>query len=524
MQQFDLTDKFLASSDALLFAARNLENPENLLPPSAGDETENGRKALRLLRTLHGITKDMEEWLRLGDQRVQLGKVEMLQSLVGVYAGLVKITHLQNPELLAHFTVENANFSCGGIALAASLHTLEAATDDSPVLESLEKGLEQFPQEWEVRLAQAVEYLLNDIEGGLSHLANKPMGDKSPIDKLVEISEKIQQTASELCSVDALEEPAREESIELAREILRRLKNMLFSDKPIEEAIDTGKPNDKLAFARKIAEMAEMYKNLLKQAAINDPSILNDPRVKKANDAVGKCADGITQMTLHELAMANSANALSRQQIEKAEKLQETLSKKGKGERKTTENLMKSVEGGVESAAKSLSGNQQKDNLDRARAQQQAQQRIEAARMVRRRLRREQMAARAAAEKVSTAVASAPRPARTQETAAPVISKPAKPALGGINLNSEALAAVRQAGATLKSSSRQAMTISTENAKIATQAAAQSNSGGGSKSHPSVADKGENVSTSDNVAPDDKTFTQREQDQKNNPKNRPRIV
>ena len=219
------TEKFIAISNELLVTARGVLAPERLLPPTKEDTVEIGRKTLRLLRNLQNVQMDMENWLRLDDSAVQLAKLELLQTLIDVYAGLVKLAHLHKPELLNHFTVENANFASGSIALSIALHTLEILPDDHAEIVALDACLEKIPEEWDVRQAQSVEHLLDDLEGGLSHLAGKPMGDKSPIDKLLEISEKIQQTARELYSIDSLEEPARAESIELAREILRRLKN-----------------------------------------------------------------------------------------------------------------------------------------------------------------------------------------------------------------------------------------------------------------------------------------------------------
>jgi len=234
----------------------------------------------------------------------------------------------------------------------------------------------------------------------------------------------------------------------------------------------------------------------LQQAAITNPAIMQDPRVQKANAAVGDCADGIAQMANSELPKPK-----------KTESKQE--------EKRTTKSLVESVEEGMESAAKEIKGqHQQKDEQAQKNAQQQQQARAnaEGAREARRRLRREQAAARAAANKV--VATPPPKPIKIQETKIPS-SGHQKSGIAGLNLNMEALAAVRQAGVALKNSNSQAKNLLAENAKMAVQSA---------ETKRSNLDKPTNVSVGDKIAPDDKNFAQREQDQKNNPKNRPRIV
>jgi hypothetical protein len=492
-------ESLLALSNNLLTTALALPVPATLSPPTAEESVENARKSLRMLRNLQDLTQDMENWLRLGEPPQQMAKAGLLATLIKVYAGLSKLAHLQNPELLNHFTIENANFAAGSIALSITLHTLDILPETHPDFVTLDAQIDNVPEEWDIRQAQSTERLIDDLESGLAHLAGKPMGDKSPIDKLLEISEKIQQTARELYSIDTLQEPAREESVELAREILRRLKNMLFSDKPIEDAIDTGKPNDKLAFARKISEMADMYKNLLAQAAITNPEIMSDLRVKQANEAVGNCADGISKMINKELP--NNHNVKEKQQED---------NDKNTRQQNTTQNIMQSMEGGVECAATEIKGKSNpKNELEQKNAAEQARAQIEAARMVRRRLRREQMALKTTTAPLAKPIIPSPinsATSKTLENKSPVSA----PKIGIAGLNMEALAAVRQAGNALKNSNRQAGDMLANNAKMAAQS---------EKNKPTP------ISADDKIAPDDKGFAQRKLEQdKNDPRNRPRIV
>ncbi len=520
----NISARFLSLSNALLDVAHSLVVSENLSPPTQENSFENARKNLRLLRNLRELNLDMEEWLRLDNLPEQLAKASALSDLILFYAGQVKLASLNNPERLNHYTIDGANFSVGSLALSVALHTLEILPDAHPALDALDARLENIPEAWDYRQAQSVERLLDDLESGITHLLNQPIGDRSAIDALLEISEKIQQTARELYSIETLEEPAREESIELAREILRRLKNMVFSDRPIEDAVDTGRPNEKLAFARKIAEMVDMYKNLLAQAAISSPAIMNDPRVIRANGAVGDCADGVVQMVLKELPK-NMANSLEKKQ---SFVMQEKNVKRDQSEKRTTANIMKSMEGGVESAAGEI--NKKNETTQRAE-QEQARNRIEAARMVRRRLRREKMNADMAINK-AVRQSSTPVPERKQQGVVPVSTQKTQATskettqqntgIAGINLNKDALAAVRQAGSALRSSNREASNLLADNAKLAAMAAQTGGGGGDKRSKPSVS-SGSNVAENDKISPDDKSFSQREKE-KNDPRNKPRIV
>lgn len=523
----NIPEKFLVLTDSLLDIAQKLPNPEQLAAPKGADVIENARKSLRLLRTLQGMNMDMENWLCLGEPAGQQAKSELLFALIEIYAGMCKIAQLANPETLSHFTIENANIACGSIALSVALHMLDILPAEHPRFVALDESLNALPMEWDVCQERSVDHLLDDLEGGLSHLANKPMGDRSPVDQLIEISEQIRQTARELYSIDTLEEPAREESIELAREILRRLKNMLFSDKPIEDAIDKGKPNDKLAFARKISEMADMYKNLLLEASKKNPDIMNDPRVQKANRAVGDSADGVALMAIKE--MPTTGMVVSGHNLPKFLKREEDENSK----QRSGASIVKNMEEGVECAANEIKTQKEKasskdqDKLkdqERARASQ-AQARAEAAREVRRRLRRERSArqmeeeARRRQAQPAPAVrvqASAQTQQRNSENRPRTNTPQAAAGLAGLNM--DAINAIRQAGATLRSSNRQATSIATANAAMA-----DASKGAEKKNPPKVV--ASDVSASDKIAPDDKNFAQREQDQKNkNRGNRPSIV
>ena len=252
----DVISKLHNSSNSLLDIAYGLQSPETLPVLATADSSiEVARKTLRFLRNLHDIAQDMEDWMYIGELPQQQTKADYLHNLISIYAAQVKIAQLSNPDLLTHFTIDHANHAAGSIALSIAMHTLENLPDGDPLITPLEKKLDGVLPEWENRQSQSVEKLIDAIESGLTHLANKPIGDRSPVDRLLEVSANLQEAVRQLYSIDEMEEEAREESVELAREILRKLKNLSFSDKPIEESIDTGRPNEKLALSQRISEM-----------------------------------------------------------------------------------------------------------------------------------------------------------------------------------------------------------------------------------------------------------------------------
>lgn len=489
-----LLGKLLVTSYALLETAHKLQNPESLPVLATNDSSvEAARKTLRWLRNLQNISQDMESWLQIGSLTEQQTKAQWLQSLISIYAAQVKIAQLSNPDLLNHFTIDHANHASGSVATSIAMHTLDILPEESPSIELLDNELDNILPQWDARQSQSVEQLIDAIESGITHLVNKPLGDRSPVDRLIEISNNIQEAVRQLYSIDTLEDPAREESIELAREILRRLKDLSFSDKNIEDAIDTGRPSEKLAFAQRISEMVGMYKNLLFEAMRSNPNIINDVRVKNANDAASDCSSGIKLLAAKEIP----ANSSSIQQI--SADLEEVGG--GKNLQNSSLNkLMNKMEGGLEQAAEEVSANKKKDKKTSVEAEKAAQ-----AEKVRRRRRRRQQTA-----VIGNNVPQNVNNAAPQQEAAPSSSKSETKGVG--SLNKLDIAAVRQAGSSLRKSNKQANDMLVSNTK------------GDKKDNVAVAIS--NVSSSTKIKPDDKGFSARERDANNpnNPRNnRPRI-
>jgi hypothetical protein len=498
--QKELHSKLIATSYALLDTAHLLQFPEALpVPATEHNPVEKSRKTLRWLRNLQGIWQDMEHWMYIGDLPEQQTKAQYLQNLIMLYAGQVKMAQLTDPELLTHFTIDHANCAAGSIALSIALHTLESLPEGSSFISELDSRLDNIPPEWDNRQVQSVDKLIDAIESGLTHLLNKPLGDRSPIDRLVELSNNLQEAVRQLYTIDTLQDPAREESVELAREILRKLKNMSFSDKPIEESIDTGRPDEKLAFAKRISEMVEMYRNMLHEATLTNPEIINDIRVRAATDAANNCAHSVQIMAAKEITQ----NSTTLHQI--SADLGEHGGKKFHSA--SLNKLMSRMEGGVEQAADEISSS--KDQKQKASFE--AESAMQADRVRRRRRQRH-----------SNNIVSNPNAAKRSNMINQhhLVVSTLKDEDRPPGLNNVDIAAIRQAGNSLRKSNKQANDMVVARNKNVTKNMY------GIPMEPATP---KTVAPASPVSPDDKGFAARERDplnpnHPNNPRNnRPRI-
>ncbi len=497
--QNELHSKLLATSYTLLDTAHLLPFPELLpVPSTENNPVEKSRKTLRWLRNLQGVWQDMEHWMYIGDLPEQQTKAQYLQNLIALYAGQVKMAQLTDPALLDHFTIDHANCAAGSIALSIALHTLESLPDGSRFIAELDKRLDNIPPQWDNRQEQGVEKLIDAIESGLTHLLNKPLGDRSPIDRLVELSNNLQEAVRQLYTIDTLEDPAREESVELAREILRKLKNMSFSDKPIEESINTGRPDEKLAFAKRISEMVEMYKNMLHEATLTNPDIMNDIRVRAATDAANNCAHSVQLMAAKEIPINSTA----------MHQISADLGEHGgkKFQSASLNKLMSKMEGGVEQAADEISSN--KDQKNKAAVENEAAMHADRVRRRRRQRQHHNIVSNPSAAKRSNMV-------NQHHVVMSTLKGEERPA----GLNNVDIAAIRQAGNSLRKSNKQANDIAALNRS------ATKNMYG----IPMAPSAPKTVAPASPVSPDDKGFAARERDplnpnHPNNPRNnRPRI-
>lgn len=273
---------------------------ETLRAPDRETSASEARKLFRFLRNLQHGDADVETWMGAGTPVEQVTKAESLHRLIEIYAGeLHKMTRAR-PESFYNIAIEDASEAAGGFALGMAVHTANSLPPASADVKHLDGLIDAMPEVWDQRSQQSVNRLLATLEAGLRHTMGADVSDKSAADRLVEFSENIRNTAQRIRRAEDMDLPAREESIELAREILRKLKNITFNDRPIDE-LTRGDMDSKAEFAQKIDEMSELYRNILSEAAAQNPAILQDARVQQANEAVGQFAHAVSVMAAKEI-------------------------------------------------------------------------------------------------------------------------------------------------------------------------------------------------------------------------------
>lgn len=496
----DEHDRLIGFGMGAILAAGAAQSIETLVPPVREASVEEARTILRWLRNLQFSDRDMEEWLSHGTPPERLAKAEGISQLLEMYSGLLHQAVQKHPELMGELGVEDANNATGGMARSLAAYALSTLPPGHPGAGQLQALLNTMPESWSRRETQSVGQLLETLESGFGRLADSPhpFHEKPAVERLLEMSDRITASAYLLRSVDEMREPAREESVELAREILRRMKNLTFSDKPIDELALTGSPEDKAALAQKLDEMVDIYKNLLFEAAEINPAILQDARIKEANDAVGGFAHAVKLMAAKEIPVSIAAAQQISADITR-------MPEEWKGlHGRTVGRLVASMEGGLEAAVGEMIAEQaQGKDEDIAEEAIEASLHSETARRKRRR-RRQQKSGLGGGKQLKTHIALTAddfvlKQGRFREEggggggspsrpAVPPIDRPIVPPIAG--LSADDLNAIRNLGSNLRDIGNQAGALPP-------------------------------IPVDEKVAPDDKTIAAREQEQRKNPR-RPR--
>jgi len=354
IQSVDATEQAVNRVERSVSIARRLRTPESLDVPTQEQSIDEARTILRYLKNLQFGDRPMEEWLDQGTPAEQQAKSEAVSRLIELYGGQLKIAAAKSSAIVNSMVVDSANQAAGSMALSVAGHTLDNLPDDHPRIITLEDTLTGLPAAWEQRQNHSVNRLLEMIETGIEWSSDKNVSDKPAAERLMEMSNRIQASARQLRSVETMEPPARIESVELAREILRKLKGMGFADKPLESFIAApGSLEDKAAVAAQISEMVEMYRNVLAEAAEQNPDIMKDARVQEANEAVGKMSHTVKLMAAKEIPVSMAAA----QQISADVTQDPEEWKRLSGQ--TVDRLVKSMEGGLEKAVADMQQQQE---------------------------------------------------------------------------------------------------------------------------------------------------------------------
>ncbi|MDX1974322.1 MAG: hypothetical protein SFT92_01460 [Rickettsiales bacterium] len=401
------------------------------------------RKIVRWMRNLQATDKDLEEWLERGEIEEQAAKIDNIHRMLATFAVHLREAIKKYPSIIRDPAVVDATSAASAMALVSLEHALISLPQGHPDIPKLEALLRGIPRSYELRIQQSVRRLVDTLSAGIERVSGLTADDRTPADRMMEVSGRIRNSAHQLRSIDSLPPPAREESIELAREIIRRLKNMNFSDKTVKEMIDMDRPDERAQLAAKIDEMVESYRDLVVEAVAGNVDIMNDPRIQKANKAVGEFAHALSLMAKKEIPVSMAAVQQISADIANMPEDWKTM------EGRTVGRLLQTMDAGVERAASEIQQQQEK-------AEQQSQASAEALsndRNKRRSRRRRSSGVGGAAQRKVNQDLTADDRALGQGRFAdsPQAAAPPPP-----RLNSESLDAIRALGNALRNLSNQA--------------------------------------------------------------------
>jgi hypothetical protein len=326
---------------------------------------EEARKILRALRNMEFGDRDISEWIDQGTPKVQANKVQTINKLVQIYDLQMQLAEARNPEVANDMFVQDGKYAADAIRLSVAEYALRNLPKDHPQAAKLEAYIFSMPEQAKMRQDQPLDRLLDNMSTGMERATGNQVYDRSPSDRLIAMSNRIQKSARKMRSVETLDPPARIESIALAHDILRRLKDMEESRKPIRQVIENSTANEKAAIAQKIDEMVDMYKNLVSEAATINPELMKDERIQEGVEAIQDFSHAVKLMAAKEMpnsvASAQQIGADATQDPQEWDKLHD----------RTIERIAQSMEGGLEQAAGAIEAQEQQDQ---DKAEEQAQE------------------------------------------------------------------------------------------------------------------------------------------------------
>ena len=139
---------------------------------------------------------------------------------------------------------------------------------------------------------------------------------KDEIEESIAIVEHIVQVVNSLQHIDTLAEIPREESVEEARKILRFLRNMEFTEHPLEEFLDQGTPSTIVGKKQSLARLTDIFAAHLRHAQSVNPSIAS------TNAAVEQARDTLCTIALE---LAEHTRRMLRDEDEREERLNQLI-------------------------------------------------------------------------------------------------------------------------------------------------------------------------------------------------------
>jgi len=487
----DPIEQSIAITEGIVTSAQMLQSIDTLEEIPRQESIEEARKILRGLRNMQFSDRSLEEFMDHGTPPTIVAKKKSLQTLVHVFALFARQAQERNAEATkSDPAVQNARQSVNTIALEVAEHTRRMLKDKDEREAKLDALIDAINDEALLRQNQSVERLLDNVELGLERVSGQTV-EFSPLERLIEARDRLEESSRELSAPDSMESPVREESIELARDILRRLQNMPFSEQPLAVFMEKGRAEDKAAFAQQVDEAVEIYKNLLAEASQSNPGIRQDAQVQEAANVVETFLHSVKLMAAKEMP----SSIASAQHI--SSEAAQDPAQWGELHQHAVNRLVKSAEGALEKAIAEVAQDQEQDQAEeqsREAAEQALQQADQAKRKKKRRKggdakprsgkggkknRKLQMDFTADDQALGQGAYAKAKPIKSETKANPAMS----------GLKESDLAAIRELGGTLRDLNTLSATLT--------------------------------VSQGDKIVPDDKTLTERlsdrEKQQQQNP-------
>lgn len=165
--------------------------------------------------------------------------------------------------------------------------------------------------DWALRqpLPPADEEMPEDLVDHFAEMMDRysitaPEQTMQQLDALAEQIDAIEQTAQSFQSIDSLQEPTRRESVEIAKEILRKLK-LALGQAQVGEGLNMDSTTDPFALLDALKGAVRVYEYHLHKVMQLDATIMENPAVAAANQAIGKFGFIAKSMVLHTAKRLN---------------------------------------------------------------------------------------------------------------------------------------------------------------------------------------------------------------------------
>ncbi len=165
--------------------------------------------------------------------------------------------------------------------------------------------------DWALRqpLPPAYEPMMEDLVDQFADMMDRyniaaPEHTSQQLDALAEQIDAIEQTAHSYQSIDSLQEPTRRESIEIAKEILRKLK-LALGQSMVGEGLNMDGTTDPFSILDALKGAVRVYEYHLHKVMQLDAAIMENPAVTAANQSIGKFGFIAKSMVLHTAKRLN---------------------------------------------------------------------------------------------------------------------------------------------------------------------------------------------------------------------------